>query len=577
MKQFLIILALTALPSGLAAQSVSFPDDAMQRGYFDRPYKRYEAEPQKCASNGLFLSPTYAQTEIQSEASNNVAVQLRQKGEYVEWKNDEAADGLTLRFSIPDNAEGGGRRGTLALLVNGKQLRNIELDSRWAWQYALMSGQTYPDNLPAPNKFARMRFDETRVKLAEKIPRGASFRLVKADDNDLAYTIDFVELEPVPEPIRFEALSEINKIIYNGSEALEKFIAANGGKTIYIPAGRYELADRILINTPNTSLIGAGMWHTELYFSAPSDNEKTYARRGIESHADNTILQGLYITTANDRRYFVQNGRNGQVGKGLMGSFGKASKLRELWIEHFECGGWIDGADSLSVEHCRFRNHYADGINLSFGSRNSTVSRCSFRNNGDDDMASWSRGQKMCENITYRYCTAENNWRASSVGFFGGRDHKALDLVVIDPMEAALRVTTDFPGREFSSEGEILFSRISVYKGGCQPGPLGFYGDIIDGSSAGAIHITSYLRYDLRNIRFFDVDLYDSKYDAIFIGCDNEKMIENLRLENIRIHGAGRYGTYFRKAVGNAIFRDIIYERTKMGDMGAVPRWFTIN
>lgn len=571
MKNLFIMLAATFIPSGLAAQSILFPDDDIKRGYFDRPYKRYEAEPQRCESNGLFLSPTYTQSEIQSEASNNAAVRLSRKGEYVEWRNDEAADGLTLRFSIPDDADGHGLRSSIALYVNGRHVRNIELDSRWAWQYALTSGQTYPDNLPAPNKFARMRFDETRVRLDEKIPQGAIFRLMKNDENDIPYTIDFVELEPIPQPITFESLPGSDKIIYNGLEPLDKFVSANGGKTIFIPAGRYEVADRIMINQPNTALIGAGMWYVELYFSAPPDNPETYSRRGIQSSAADTALEGLYITTANERRYFVHNGRNGQVGKGLMGSFGKGSRISRLWIEHFECGGWIDGAEGLTVEHCRFRNNYADGINLSFGSRNSTVSHCSFRNNGDDDMASWSRGETMCENITYRYCTAENNWRASSVGFFGGSNHKALDIVVIDPMEAALRVTTDFPGREFSSSGEILFNRISVYKGGCAPGPLGFNGDIIDGSAAGAIHITSYLRYDIRNLRFADIDLHDSKYDAVFIGCDNDKIIENLCLEDIRIRGAGRYGISFRKAAGNAVFRNIIYERTEAGDMEAAP------
>jgi parallel beta-helix repeat protein len=576
MKNFLIMLAATFLPSAMAAQSVLFPDDEIKRGYFDRPYKRYEAEPQRCESNGLFLSPTYTQSEIQSEASNNAAVTLSRQGDYVEWTNDEAADGLTLRFSIPDAADGRGLRGSIALYVNGKLARNIGLDSRWAWQYALASGQTYPDNLPAPNKFARMRFDETRVKLDAQIPQGATFRLVKNDDGSIPYTIDFVELEPVPQPITFESLAGANKIVYNGSEPLDKFVAANGGKTIFIPAGRYEVANRILISEPNTALIGAGMWHVELYFSAPPDNADAYARRGIQSNAGNTALEGLYITTANERRYFVHNGRNGQVGKGLMGSFGKGSRISSLWIEHFECGGWIDGADDLTVERCRFRNNYADGINLSFGSRNSTVEHCSFRNNGDDDMASWSRGETMCENIAYRYCTAENNWRASSVGFFGGGNHKALDIVVIDPMEAALRVTTDFPGREFSSGGEILFSRISVYKGGCSPGPLGFGGDIINGSPAGAIHITSYLRYNLRNVRFSNIDLYDSKYDAIFIGCDNDKIIENLRLENIRILGAARYGISFSNAAGNAIFRDIVYERTEAGEMGEIDLAFSV-
>lgn len=158
------------------------------------------------------------------------------------------------------------------------------------------------------------------------------------------------------------------------------------------------------------------MWYTEIYFSASSDNKQTYNKRGIEADADNIVLEGLYLNTVNNKRYYNDNS-NYQVGKGLMGSFGANSVIKNVWVEHFECGGWIDGTDRLRVSHCRFRNNYADGINLSFGSRNSFVEYCSFRNNGDDDMASWSRGHKMCEYITYRYCTAENNWRASSVGF----------------------------------------------------------------------------------------------------------------------------------------------------------------
>ncbi len=236
----------------------------------------------------------------------------------------------------------------------------------------------------------------------------------------------------------------------------------------------------------------------------------------------------------------------------------------------------MDGSTNLKVQHCRFRNHYADGINLASGSNHSIVEHCSFRNNGDDDMASWSSGRIRCENNIYQYCTAENNWRASSVGFFGGKGHKAQHLVIIDPMEAALRVTTDFPGQEFSDEGEMLFDDISIYNAGCRNGSLGFYGDFIDGTEAGAIHITSYLRYDLRNIRFSNIDIYDSKWNAIFIDAKNDKMIEHLSLENITIYGAGNYGISFNKAVGNASWCNLrYYNIEKEYEMGTIPRWFT--
>jgi predicted dehydrogenase len=560
----------------LSAQSVSFVDDERQRGYYDRPYKRYEAEPGRCSSNGLFLSPTYVQTELQSEASNVVATQLIRKGSYVQWINDEEADGLLIRFSIPDSKDGKGSQGLLALYAGETFIQHITLDSYWAWQYALMTGQTYPDNMPSEKKFARMRFDEKRVRLADKIPAGATFKLVKADDNPAPYTIDFVELEPVPTALLYDAITDANKVRYTSSSGpLPEFIANHGGKTIYIPEGRYEVNERIRIHEANTKLIGAGMWYTELYFSAPPDDAATYDKRGIQTNQDQITLEGLYLTTANNRRYFIlDNARNGQVGKGLMGSFGTNSSISNLWIEHFECGGWIDGASNLSVQHCRFRNNYADGINLSLGSKHSNVTHCSFRNNGDDDMASWSRGQVMCEGIVYQYNTAENNWRASSVGFFGGKDLSASDLVVIDPMEAALRVTTDFPGREFSDEGCIAYSRISVYRAGGQGGPLGFYGDIIDGSESGAIHITAYSKYDIRNVRFSDIDLYDSKADALFMDCANGKRIENLSLENIRIWGAGRYGISFHRAVGEAFYRAIRFENTGAGNLGPIPPGF---
>jgi hypothetical protein len=561
MKKIHVLLIGFSILSGVEtfAQSSSFPEDERERGYYDRSYKRYEAEPEKCVTNGIILEPTYVQTELQSEASNQMATQLIAQNDYLQWTNEEAADGLTIRFSIPDNAEGTGTKGTLALYVNNTYIRDITLDSYWAWQYFLKNMQnSYPDNTPnASTKFPRMRFDEIHVRLENKIPAGATFKLVKTDDNNSPYTIDFVELEPVPAPVSFESIPDENKVEYDPAVDLLKFLSNNGGKTIYLPEGKYEVDQRIVIDKDNTQLIGAGMWYTEIYFTASSDDRVTYSRRGIESGRSNIVLDGLFLNTVNNKRYY-NNNDSYQVGKGLMGSFGSNSIIKNVWAEHFECGGWMDEANNLTVSHCRFRNNYADGINLSYGSKNSVVEHCSFRNNGDDDMATWSRGSKMCENNTFRYCVAENNWRASSLGFFGGKENKAYNCVIIDPMEAGFRVTCDFPGKEFSNEGYSEFHDISVYKGGAKSGTRGESGDLW-GNQQGAIHINSSQNYDLQNIKIFHIDLYNSKNDAIFIGSSS-KSIKNLLLKDIHIKDTQRYGIYFTGAKGNGIYCTIEYE-----------------
>lgn len=541
------------------AQSVSFPDDNNERGYFDRPYLRYEAEPGKCETNGTFPEPTFDQRRIQSEASNQAVVQLSAKDSWVEWTNEETADGLTIRFSIPDSDEGTGTKGTLALYVDANFVKNINLDSYWAWQYILRSGSKYPDNTPnTSTKFPRMRFDEMHLKLENPIPANSKIRLVKTDDNDIPYTVDFIELEKVPDAVTFESITDANKVLYTPeSGPLNTFVTQNKGKTIFIPEGKYEVDDRIYLSGDGTKLIGAGMWYTEIYFTASSDDLRTYYKRGIECNSNNTVVEGMYLNTVNNKRYY-QNNSSYQVGKGLMGSFGSNSKISNLWIEHFECGGWIEGANKLSIENCRFRNNYADGMNLSYGSSNSLVEQCSFRNNGDDDMASWSRADRMCENNVYRFCTAENNWRASSLGFFGGKQNKAYNIVIIDPMEAGFRITCDFPGMPFSDEGYSEFYNISVYKGGVAAGPVGVSGDLW-GNQQGALHIFSSSQYDLLNFKIYDIDLYNSKNDAVFIGSSN-RYIKNLVLRNINIDGTGRYGILFLNAKGNGTYCNIQYK-----------------
>jgi hypothetical protein len=578
-KANLLILSISLFSfSNSFAQHVSFPDDAKGRGYYTRPYKRYEAETGKCQTNGIILTPDFNQTTLQSEASNQVATQLTEQGSYIQWTNDENADGLTIRFSLPDTVNGAGTKGNLALYVDDQYVQNITLNSYWAWQYILKSGSKYPDNLPSGTKFPRMRFDEMHVKLAAKIPAGATFKLVKADNNSTAYTIDFVELEPVPEPVTFESITDVNKVKYDSSSDLDVFIYQNGGKTIYIPAGTYTEANRIQILNDNTKIIGAGMWYTEIYFSSSSDIRLTYSYRGIQTDNSEVVIDGLYLNTINNKRYY-DNNPSYEVGKGFMGGFGTNSIIRNTWVEHFECGAWIvnydgKGANNLLIDNCRFRNNYADGTNLCQGVQNATVQNCSYRNNGDDDMAVWSTGQ-VSENNTFQHNTAENNWRASSLGFFGGQQNKALNCVIIDPMEAGLRATCDFPGTGFSTVGISEFRNISIYKGGVASGIAGISGDLW-GNQQGAIHLNSSSYYNLTNIKVDSIDLYNSKNNAVYMGSGSGYKIVNLIMNNIRINGTGEYGIFYNGASGNASYCNISYSDIGTGvNMNNIPLAFT--
>ncbi|MDR2825036.1 MAG: right-handed parallel beta-helix repeat-containing protein [Prevotellaceae bacterium] len=573
----LIICTLLACVINIFPQSVAFPDYENQRGYYTVSYLRYEAESGSCVSDGAFLPQTYDQTALQSEASNQQAVQLIAQNSYVQWTNFEAADGFTVRFSLPDNAEGTGTQSVVALYVNDVFVQNITLNSFWAWQYFYNSmSPVYPDNTPAVNKFPRMRFDETHVLLAEKIPAGATFKLVKTATDDIPYTIDFVELEEVEPETTFESIVDENKVAYSTATniTLANFINANQGKTIYIPAGRYEVSSRIYLNNSNnTKLIGAGMWRTELYFTASSDERSTYNQRGIEASKSNIVIDGLFLNTVNNKRYY-NNDDSKQVGKGLMGSFGANSVIRNVWVEHFECGAWIENADNLQINDCRFRNNYADGINFCYGTRNSVFENSSLRNNGDDDLATWSRSNNSCYNNIFRYCTAEHNWRASSLGFFGGQQNVAHHILILDPLEAGFRVTCDFPGAPFSDNDFSEMHDISVYRGGCAQGTRGTSGDLW-GNRNGALHLNASSQYDLQNFKIYNIDLHQSKDNGVII-TSGTKSYNNVFLENININGTANYGVYFANAKGNAQYCNINYQNiANQQNTNTVPSAFS--
>lgn len=601
----LIPLSLVSIVNCFAQHVTTYDhEDARQRGYYDRPYLRYEAEPDWCVtgnsttevSTAEFLTRSDDQRLLQSEASNQQALTLKSRGDYVEWTKDHNSadsntkrDGLTIRYSVPD-----GKTGRVALYIDGKYKRDIELKSDHSWLYC--SASNTGDNGGSPEKYSynnsdegpivRMRFDETHVRIDEKIADNAKIRLVFTSEDGAAHvTIDFIELEPVPEPYQVTDTDKVweNYDLVNwdsedkyangqkslgftsvnagdGNDLLNK-INNNGGNTvIYIPEGDYYVPGRIVNGKEYVKIIGAGMWYVNIHFTNGSDGGA-----GFYSDYSKCLYKGFYMNSdVNFTRYPEGWSWYHSPGKGFQGCFGTFTEFHDIWVEHFECGIWFGKYDAdagwqanhLTIKNCRFRNNYADGINLCRGAHDCVVEHCSFRNNGDDDMACWSADGLKCFRNIYRYNTAEHNWRASSLGIFGGENNKAYNILITDGLEAGARIVSDFPGCSYTGNPSVTFHDISIYHCGCIEGAEGTSGDFW-GHRQGALHIHGSKNYTVSNFNAYNFDIYNSRGHAVMVRREGQP-IQGLRLTNFTVNGTGvNYGVNLNETTDKSGFNGI--------------------
>lgn len=545
MKKLLLPLVLAAgmVPSVLA-QHYDMKQWGTDRGYTDAPYFRYEAEPGHCTGySGTFLEQTDDQTYLQSEASNQQAITIGNGG-YVEWSNDSGeADGVTLRFSVPWNTTA-----TVAVYAGDEKLGEMALDAGHSWQFCKKvqgsrsyKPEFYSQHVYNDRDFARMRFDEKHTLLSRDIRSGEKFSIRNLSDTPV--TVDFLEIEKARKVEYQDGWVRWNQSIKNN---LQEFINENQGKTIYIDQPYVGIGGKL--SPGSCTLQGRGIFYTELHWE----------QNGAGFNSFGGQVKDMYLSSYQQQRYDAGNyspGTYSSPGKCFNGNVGY---VENVLVEHFECGGWLEGGDGAHFNHCRFRNNYADGINFRNAS-NCTFEHSSFRNNGDDDMASWN-SYKGNSNNTFRYCTAENNWRASSLAFFGGNNHRAENLLVKDALENGVRLVTDFDGEGYGTPG-ATFRNISIVHCACIKGEVGRHGDFW-GVDEGALHIESSSKYDLTNQNLYDIDVYDSRGNAVFIGSGSKSM-DNIEIKGINVHGvrdAGSYAFYFENPKGSASISDITVE-----------------
>lgn len=487
-------------------------DLSAQRGYFDAPYKRYEADKAILGNGAFAKEKSYAQADLQSEASEQICVDMTDADASIEFIFSEAADGMVIRYSVPD-----GEDAVIGVYDEDNKIATLTLTSKWSWEYLWNNGD--PNNVGIVNKNPRMRFDEVRYKLPVKLSK---LKLVNEIGDP---TIDFVEMEIVPD----EIAPPDGAAIYSGDgSTLQDFIDANGSRTIYLPAGIYNIHSQLYFGVEKTKLQGAGMWYSQLNFTVTNESNG-----GLRANAKDISYFDLYLTSEMTTR------TNGYAG--ILGVYTKGSAIRNIWVEHCAVGAWIGQyvqgeiayADGFLMSGCRFRNTYADGINLCKGTSNAIVEHCNFRNNGDDGMAIWSADGLECINNTFRYNTAENGWRAAGAALYGGKDNKFYNLIIKDNTDVGITITNTFPGVGFSDKGMHDFHDITV--SGC-----GTFNATYN-ERVGAVNIYHALSAGkkVQNIRMYNVDINDSKCDAIRIAKSSGDGIFNMVFENVTVNTTG--------------------------------------
>ena len=485
------------------------------------PWTTYEAE--QASTNGVVLGPDYTGRTPAREASGRRCVRLDTTGQYLEFLAKADAQGLVVRYCIPDSPDGHGTDATLSLYINGKLQKKLQMTSRYCYLYG-----DYPFTNSPSSGSPRHFWDEQRV-MPGVISGGDKIRLEKdADDTAAEYLIDFVDLESVPAPLEkpAESLSVVDfGATADGlSDARPAFVAAITAakaqhKAVWIPAGRFLVRGPIQVS--DVTLGGAGMWYSTLVGAAGYTPENRVAIYGGGSNvrlSDFAIIGNL-------------NYRNdSEANDGLGGSFGTGSSIRNVWVEHTKTGAWIVNSDGLVVEGCRFRDTIADGINLCIGMRNTVVRNCTARGNGDDCFAMWPATYAKANYSPgfnrFVNCTAQLPSLAQGFSIYGGEGNTVENCEAIDiPYGAGLLASTTFP-TEFGFRGVTNFKNNRIVRCGYNDGAIGTFANLID----------------LAGLRFDDIDVIDSPSDGIKFTSINGRALSDTSFNRIQIANPGLTG-----------------------------------
>ena len=428
------------------------------------PYTRYEAE-EASRSDGTTLERSDDIESTAIEASGQSYVALKDQDSSLDFTATAAANALDLRFTLPDH-----KSGQVQVYINNDLAATLTLSSETAWQYVYKESVYDEPTLAPGTAHKRFRFDEVHTLLNGQIQKGDHVRIVKVDQNDTEYGIDFIELEQsapaIERPEGAVSIADYNNAQPGDGVADDAALVAamdaavnTSSKKVYIPAGTWEFSRKIGIDHPGLTFQGAGLWYTNIFFTS---DQREGGGIVFNEGASNETLTDFAMSSNLKSRF----GEDAQY-KGFAGSAGANTRVANVWVEHFECGFWMGAyrdhehmtyTDGMVIENSRIRNNFADGVNFVQGTKNSTVRNSSVRGNGDDSLASWAsndlRSQSNSEASKFNSFignTIELGWRAGGIGLFGGEGHVVKDNLIVNNFSGAgIRISTVFDGRNFT-------------------------------------------------------------------------------------------------------------------------------
>lgn len=567
------------------------------------PWTTYEAEDGR--RRGTLLEAdrkrTFGHTNFATESSGRKAVRLENTGDYVEFTSTNAANSVVVRNSVPDAPNGGGQDTTLSLYADGQFVRKLTLSSKHSWLYGSTDDPEGLTNRPGAD--ARRLFDETSALLGASYPAGTVFRLQRdPGDNAAFHVIDLIDLEhvapPLPKPAECTSITEFGAVPNDGiddTDAIQRAVTAdqNGDiDCVWIPAGQWRQEQKILTDDPldrgpfnqvgirDVTIRGAGMWHSQLRTLTPPHeaggiNHPHEGNFGFDID-DNTRISDLAIFGSGTIR---GGDGNHEGGVGLNGRFGKNTRISNVWIEHANVGVWVgrdhsdlpelwNPADGLEFSGMRVRNTYADGINLTNGTRNSTVTDSSFRNTGDDALAVWASKHVKDTSVDvahdnhFRNNTVQLPWRANGIAIYGGHGNTVENNVIADTMNyPGIMLATDHDPLPFS--GQTLVAGNALYRTGGA-----FWGEA---QEFGAITLFAQ-GPDIPGVTIRDTEIHDSTYDGIQFKTGGGAMPE-VTVRDVRIDGSlnGCGVLAMSGARGSATLTDVTITGTEKGDVCVEP------
>jgi hypothetical protein len=511
------------------------------------PYDAYEAEAGTVGGGATVLSPNRTIGDLAGEASGRQAVTLNSTGAFVQWTSRESTNTFVVRFSIPD-----GVNATLDLYANGTLVEPLSLTSQFAWLYG---DETSPNNSPQAGT-QRHIYDEASFVLPSTIASGSTIKLQKDSSNSSTYAIDYMNLElatPVANPNPATYIVPTGFDQQSVQTALSAATQSATAVGVYLPAGQYSTTGKFQIGGKAIQVIGAGPWFTK--FSTPQTQSNTDAGFSVQASSNGSTFRGFS---------FFGNYTSRIDGPGKVFDLTDVSNLTidNIWVEHMIVAVWATHITGVHISNMRIRDTYADGVNLTNGSQNNTVTNSEARSTGDDSFALFAATDHNSSDLTgntFSNLSAITPWRAATFAIYGGDGNTFSNLYSADTLcYSGLTLSSlnfGYPFQGFGANPKTVVSNVSLVRDGGH-----FWGQQV----FGAVWVFSATQ-PFQGIRVSDLTITNPTYSGIMFQTDYSgstalNSVQDTIFTNTTITGAQQSGDAFNAKSGYGIWANPLPE-----------------